>query len=164
MTEMADGFADLGLDQPGSYTLPQYGLPDGTHRCFIKEAGYVPKNDDPSKRNLKLVYEVNEMGNPEMGNTINEIKSANPDDNAKTKGYLVDRVLSLGVTKEELGTLKLKELVGRPVYVTVGRQRNNPKYAQVVDVVLNTDGDFVSVVQPPVGGTTGAVSAGNIDY
>ena len=167
MTEMdmGGGFADLGLENPGSYELPNYGIEPGTYRAFVKDVKFVANKKDTNKKNLVITYEVNEPGNKMFGKTIDEYKACNSFDDAKTKGYLVDRMESLGIPASELPKTNPRSLVGTPIYLTVSPQRDNPRYSQVGRVTLDTDSEHVNVVQPPVGSSApAAVSAGSIDY
>lgn len=163
--EVSGGFADLGLENPGSYELPSSGIPVGTHQGFIKQARFVAKKDDKTKKNLHLVYEVREAGNPATGKTAQEFKPCNPDDSAKAKGFLVARLNDLGVSTEEIPTFNVKTLVGMPVYIKMWQPPNN-RFTNIDRITKNTDGEFVSVPEGPAETHTpsAAVSAGSLDY
>jgi hypothetical protein len=142
-------------------------MPQGTHQAFVKDVVFVQNRKDARKKNLRITYEVNEPGSKAFGKTIDEYKASNPFDDEQTKGFLVDRLMSLGVSREELASTNPRSLIGLPVFVSVGPQKNNPQYMQVNRVTL-IDSERVSVAQPPVGNGTGnsptPVSAGSLDY
>lgn len=159
---MSEGFADLGLEQPGSYELPSFGIPVGTHHGFIKVAEFVAKKDDPAKQNLHLVIEADEPGTPHVGDTVEKYSPANKTDTAKVKGYLVALMGDLGFPPSALKTLKAAELMGMPVYFTMYQPRDS-QYTRLGRVVKDTDGQFRSTPQPAVQNTQ-VVSADNIGY
>jgi hypothetical protein len=164
--EVGGDFADLGLEDP-SIPLP-VNFPVGTHKGFIKFAGFVQNKKDSAKRNLKLTYEVKEPGNPATGKEKDEFKPANTSDEAKAKGWLIARLGDLGVKREEIRTLNVKTLQGLPVYFTVAEDRNNPGQTRITRVVLDTDGEHVNVQSsgPAQSNTppTGAVPANSLGY
>lgn len=162
-TVVEGGFADLGLESP-NVAMPTYGVPVGVHHAFIKDAKFVQNKSDKTKKNLLLEYEVDEPGNPAAGKSIQEYKPANASDSADVKGFLKERLFSLGVTFEEMPTLQVKTLIGMPVYITVGPQKNNPQYTQVFRVNKDNDGQFKegADIQPPV--HTVATDASSLGY
>lgn len=162
------GFANLGLDQPGSYDLPSYGIPVGTHHAHIKLAEIIPGASDQKKRNLHIVYEVDEPGSKYAGKTAEEYKPMNPGDTAKVKGYLMDRMFGLGFSREELATINARNigslLNGMPVYLTMWQPRDS-QYTSVSKAIKDTDGQFTSVPQPAVSQSQpNAVSADSLGY
>lgn len=162
--EVQGGFADLGLETPGAVELPSYGVPAGVHQAVLVQARFVQKNDDPNKKNLELTYEVREANNPATGKKISERKPCNPSDTPQVKGYLVERLMQLGVERAEMPTLNVKSLEGKTVYITVVPQRNNPQYTQVQRVQLNNDAEFIGAPATNSAPPAGAVSADSLSY
>ena len=147
--EIEGSFADLGLDQPGQVEIPTRGVPIGTHKGFVRRAAFVAAKT-AGRKNVFLEFEVREAGSRVNGMRISEQKPANPDDKPIVKGFLSERLTQLGVPVAEQPRLNLKTLEGRPVYFTVGPQKDNPQYTQIVRVQLDNDADY-----------TGEVPAGN---
>jgi hypothetical protein len=173
MTEM--GFADLGLENPGAVEMPTFGLPLGTHRAFVKSMGFAPKANDSTKKNVVFEFEINEPGNPAFGQSGKVYKASNPDDSAKTKGFTVDFIMSVAnCTKEEVSKLPYDRtlntfptVVGKPVYIVVTPQKDNPRYTQINNVYADTDSEHVSVPNPPVGNTgshAAPAAVSTVDY
>lgn len=120
-------FQELGLEDavvPGT-------LPDGTYKAFVYEA--KPGSNKAGKPYLILTYKVNDPGGVFHEATIDEWKSASRDDDAKTKGYLKQRLSSLGVPDSRMGSLTPQDLVGTEVLITV---KNKDNYCNVVKVAL----------------------------
>jgi hypothetical protein len=146
--EVEGSFADLGLDQPGSYVLPTKGWPIGTHHCVVKSERFVANKSDPRKKNIELVYECDEAGSTLFGKTQKESKPANNFDTAVVKGFLVDRYNGMGVA--DLSKHKVGSLVGTPVYVSIINPKPGDEWTRIGRVTLDTDGEFTPGVQPPV--------------
>ena len=128
-------FGDLDLenapDDPNA-------IPDSTYRAFLTDISKKGTQKDPHKIGVTFKYRISE-GNYE-GREVTEWKSANPGDDERTKGYLKQRLINLGVPTDRLSQVDPDDLIGKDVYVTV---KNRGEYANVVRVTT-ANGDGVS--------------------
>lgn len=143
-------FDELNIDDP-SIPDPTAGLPAGQYKAFLFECKVVPNKNDSAKRNVEFTYKVSEGDH--KGSTIKEWKSANKDDEPKTKGWLKLRLESLG-RKDGQGP---GDLVGTPVVIKVVQ---NGTFTNVNEVIrLNADGTV-----PTAGATATAAASSGPDW
>lgn len=131
-------FDDLGLDD---IDPDPNAFPDGTYNAFLFEAKVVALTDTSKGKRLVLTYKL--ADGPHKGKTIDEWKSINAFDDARSKAYLKARILSLGVPEDAIKSLDPANLVGLEVRIT---KKQNGQYANVNNVVLgHVGGDSDSV-------------------
>jgi hypothetical protein len=121
-------FDELGLDDP-AVVDPTEALPPGQYKASVYECKIVDNKNKPGKKNVEITYKVTNEDSPYKGKTIKEWKSANPDDDPQTKGWLKNRLNSLGAKKGD----GPGELVGKAVVIEV---KQNGEYTNVNKVVL----------------------------
>ncbi len=85
-----------------------------------------------------------------------ELLSENPEKMAKTLAYLKQRLLKVCVPESECNTVQPRDLIGKKVWITTAKQKDNPRYSRVVAVEpRNEDGGEFNPTQPvksPFGG------------
>jgi len=120
-------FGDLDLenapDDPNA-------IPDGTYRAFLTDVKKGPTKDN-SKVGVTFKFKISE-GDYD-GSEVTEWKSANRDDDQKTKGYLKQRIISLGVPADRINVVDPGDLIGKDCYITV---KNRNGYTNVNKVTL----------------------------
>lgn len=124
-------FGELDLenapDDPNS-------IPDGTYRAFLTDIGKKGTKNDPNKIGVTFKYKLSE--GQYDGFEVTEWKSANATDDDRTKSWLKQRLLGLGVPADRLSSVDPSDLIGKEVYVTV-KARNG--YTNVNRVSLADD-------------------------
>ena len=127
MTE--PGFlADLDLD---NVDPDPKAFPDGTYNAYLTEAKVVALKDVAAGKRLVLTYKL--FDGPHKGKTIDEWKSINKFDDARSKAFLKARLLSLGVPEEKISSINPADLSGIAVRIT---KKTNGQYKNVTNVVL----------------------------
>lgn len=143
---------DLGLDDVSAN--PNFVADGGYVAVVTYKVGGSKKN--PNHRYLIFSYaiETTADGSPTeyKDKKISEWKSAMPDDDAQTKSFLKQRIMSFGVPEEEVSRFNMQTVQGGRFLIEV---KNN--------------GDFTNInrVKPlGEGGVTGAASgsSGSIDF
>lgn len=127
---MSAGFlADLGLD---SVEADPNAIPDGKYAAYVYDAKIVAYKDTSKGKALVLTYKI-APGSIHSGKTVDEWKSCNKFDDARSKGYLKQRILSLGVPENRMADLDPNDLKGTAVYITT---KKNGEYtnARMVEV------------------------------
>ena len=142
MTET--GFlSDLGLDEidddPNKF-------PDGTYNAYLTESKVVALKDAAKGKRLILTYKV--FDGAHKGKVIDEWKSINKFDDARSKAFLKQRLLSLGVPEEKIATISPEDLVGIAVRIT---KKQNGQYSNVTNVVLGHAGEDVVAASASAG-------------
>lgn len=143
-------FGDLDLTAAAD---DPFKVENGTYLAFVKEAEV--KLSQKGNRGLNITYEIAGNGNDGDGKTIKEWKNipdakdaASDEEGGSAEGrrsasFLKQRLLSLGVAPESVNKVKVSELVGTKVVITVGE--NNQGYSSVNKVELasneTTSGD-----------------------
>jgi hypothetical protein len=127
---MTGFLADLGLD---TIEDDPNALPDSKHAGYVFDAKVVSYKDTAKGKALVLTYKVSE--GTHKGKTCDEFKSCNAFDDASKKGWLKQRVKSLGVPEEKLATLDPKDLIGIPVWFTTKKNGDytNVRFVEVRD-------------------------------
>ncbi len=120
-------FGDLDLDNAPD---DPFAIPDATYRAFLTNVKKAPTKDG-KKTGVTFKYKISE-GDYE-GREVTEWKSANATDDVRTKSFLKQRIISLGVPTDRLGVVDPGDLIGKEVYVTV---KNRNGYANVDKVTL----------------------------
>ncbi len=121
-------FGDLDLDNAPD---DPFLIPDATYRAFLTDVKKGPTKKNPHKLYVNFKYKISE-GDYE-GQEVGEWKSANASDDTRTKSFLKQRLISLGVPADRLGVVEPADLIGKEVYVTV---KNREGYANVNKVTL----------------------------
>lgn len=127
MTE--PGFlADLDLE---NQEADPNAFPDSTYNAYLTEAKVVALKDAAKGKRLVLTYKL--FDGEHKGKTIDEWKSINTFDDARSKAFLKTRLLSLGVPEDQLSKINPTDLVGIAVRITT---KQNGEYRNVNNVVL----------------------------
>jgi hypothetical protein len=162
--EVEGGLADLGLE---SSDIPEVNAQTGVgyHKGFLVDAKFLAH---PEKgRQLVLTYKVHQEGSKWNGSTKSEFIDANRSDPVDKKKWLRFRLENLGIPRESQGALNIKDLKGTPVYFRI---REKAGYLNIVEVSLDTDGEFDASMGVEATATSGAhsrpavVSATEVDY
>lgn len=144
MTE--PGFlADLELDKVED---DPNAFPDGTYNAYLTEAKVVSLKDVAQGKRLVLTYKI--YDGDHKGKAIDEWKSINKFDDARTKAFLKKRLLSLGVPEEKLASVQPSDLAGIAVRIT---KKQNGQYANVTNVVLGHASDDALAPVSTIGDT-----------
>lgn len=112
-------FADLGLDEVDAD--PNH-LPDSTYRGVVYDAKIVHYKDAAKGKALVLTYKVTDPESIHKGKTIDEWKSANKFDDAQKKGWLKNRLISLGVPESRIAQVSVKDLIATDIFFTVKKK------------------------------------------
>lgn len=148
--------ADLGLD---SVEADPNALPDNTYPAFVYDAKMVAYKDTSKGKALVLTYKI--ADGPHKGKTIDEWKSANSFDDARQKGFLKQRILSLGIPETKIADLDLDDLKGLAVTIKTKKngQYTNVNYAAPRDENAPSPSDSGGA---SVGASAGAGSSSSI--
>lgn len=145
---MTGFLSDLGLDKIDD---DPNEVPAGKYTGFLFDARVVELKDAAKGKRLVLTYKVADEG-AHKGKTVDEWKSVNPFDDARTKGFLKQRMKSLGVPEERLGSITPDDLIGTPVNFTV---KKNGEYTNVTFVeVRDGNSSESTTASAPAGAAT----------
>lgn len=134
-------FGDLDLTAAAD---DPFKVENGTYFAVVKEAEV--KLSQKGNKGLSITYLIDGNGNDGDGKTVKEWKNipsaeeAAADENGGTAegrraaSFLKQRLLSLGVEPENVNKVKVSELVGTKVVVTVGE--NDKGYSSINKVEL----------------------------
>ena len=129
---MTGFLADLGLDEIDE---DPNRLPDGPYNAYLTDAKVVTLKDAAKGKRLVLTYKI--ADGPHKGKIIDEWKGINAFDDARSKAFLKQRILSLGVPEDKISTLDLNDLVGLEVRIT---KKQNGQYQNINNVTLGHAG------------------------
>lgn len=152
-TATADDFllGDLGLDEVSAN--PNYVADGGYVALVTYKVGGSKKN--PNHRYLIFTYAIETTADGSetefKDKKISEWKSAMPDDDAQTKSFLKQRIMSFGVPEEEVSRFNMQTVQGGRFLIEV---KNNGEFTNINRV--KPLGDVV------VGTASG--SSGSIDF
>lgn len=138
---LAGGFlADVGLD---SVEADPNHLPDATYLGYLTDCKIVHYKDAAKGKAVVFTYKVDEGDH--KGKVIDEWKSANSFDDAQKKGWLKQRIISLGVPESRVGAVNPDDLIGTAVKFSV---KAKGEYRNVTFVALRdeTEADTVSAL------------------
>lgn len=123
-------FGELDLeDAPDDPNM----IPDDSYKAFLTDVKKGPTQKDPNKFGVTFKYRISEGAYE--GREVTEWKSANKTDDERTKGYLKQRLLNLGVPEDRLGTVDADDLIGKEVRITT---KKRGEYTNVVRVALES--------------------------
>jgi len=124
-----------------------FGVPVGIYEAFVYEVktGPTKKGD---KVGLSILYKVD--GGEHDGKVVSEWKQIpqimdpkNPTaDEARSLSFLKQRMLSLGVTEDQINTVSPDDLVGTKVVITL---KQNGEYTNISKVAKHNGESIASV-------------------
>ncbi len=125
----APGFlADLDLE---NVEEDPNAFPEGTYKAYLTDAKVVTMKDAAQGKKLVLTYKIFE--GEHKGKTLDEWKGINSFDDARTKAFLKQRLLSLGVPENRLSSVSLEDLTGIALRFTM---KKNGTYKNVTNIIL----------------------------
>lgn len=122
---------DVDFDEVQEYSA---GLAPGTYSSIVSN---VTTEEKDSGTYLVITYTVTE--GPSQGKThreYNRIIKGQPQTEQEINNmrFIKTRMLSLGVPAERINSVEPEDIEGTEVALTVDKQKNNPRYMQVVRV------------------------------
>lgn len=118
-----------GLDLESAADDP-FAIPDSTYKAYLTDVQKKPTRDG-SKVGVTFKYRISEGDYKDQ--EVTEWKSANPGDDIRTKSFLKQRIVSLGVPADRIGVVDPGDLIGKEVYITV---KNRNGFANINKVTL----------------------------
>lgn len=126
-------FGDLALE--GAPDDP-FAIPDSTYRAYLTDVKKGPTKDK-SKVGVTFRYKISEGDHKDQ--EITEWKSANPGDDTRTKSFLKQRIIGLGVPADRISVVDPSDLIGKEVFVTTKMRNGFTNVQNVVPVDAGTE-------------------------
>lgn len=169
---MSGLFEEYGIDPDEIPDAPSYDIPDGVYRFEIGRT-FTWESDEGDRRAFVVEYLVDDeegvTGTTSEWFNLPEDPGAPTEAEVKKLGFLKQRLISLGVPREELGTFEGEQLEGiegtLQLRTTAGKGKNKGKSFQNVRNVTVDEAEAEAPEAPPtrvaakVGRTTAAPAA-----
>lgn len=110
-------FGDLDLDNAPD---DPFAIPDGTYKAYLTDVRKGPTKDG-KKVGVTFKFKISEGDHKDQ--EVTEWKSANPTDDVRTKSFLKQRIIGLGVPADRISVIDPEDLIGKEVYITT-KSRN----------------------------------------
>lgn len=110
-------------------------IPNGDYVAYLTDVKPGTSQKAPDHKYVIFQYKIEDDG-PYNGAEISEWKSADPSDDERKKGWLKQRLISLGVPEDRVDEVEPDDIIGTKVVLQV---KQNGQYTNVNRVTLYED-------------------------